>query len=134
MTGNPEPERSVASRTDTTPYRLFLSRLTNSNDASLSANQRDIIISLRQSGHDLEGQQSKERVAKLLPQEIIFGNNVCTFNEIYPEFCDFLSRSGATISSNSAHSNVRKLAQGLYDKVEQKEVAERLAIEIRRGK
>lgn len=73
-------------------------------------------------------------MAELFPSELLLGDDVRSFKAIYSELRDFLNKNGATISHHSGHRIVRQLARGLYDEPEEREVADRLALDIIRGR
>lgn len=114
--------------------RLFLPRLSARDLDSLFADQRWIILTLRQFEPNLEGQPLKKRVAQSFLPELLFWDGVRIFKATFPKLRDFLNRNGATIPHHFAHRLDCQLARGLCEKLEEKEDADRLAPQIINGR
>lgn len=126
-TGNAEPN-------DTTPSREFMPRLTMEELNTLSPNQFGIIMRMQLFDPNINGNQLKERVAELLPPELHFGDDVRAFADIHENIRNYLNKYGVNTPYHSSHRIVRQLANGLYDEAEGREIADRLALDIQRGR
>lgn len=70
---------------------------------------------MRQLDPELADQQLKVHAGDLLPPEFLFEDDVRTFKVVHLELRDSLNRTGATISTHSAHCLLHQTGSGLYD-------------------
>lgn len=89
---------------------------------------------MRQIDPDLARAQLNERVAEQLPPEIFFSYNVRIFSASYPDLQKFLNVRGAKTSPHSAHRIVCQLAREFYKEAKDGGTADRLAIDITKGR
>lgn len=114
--------------------RHCLPRLSIVDMDPLSPNENGIVLITRQIDPEQSEPQFIERVADLLPPELLFSDDIRSSKAIYSELRDFINRSTATIPIQSAHRIVCKLAKSLFYESEKRETADKLPINITRGR
>lgn len=114
--------------------RTFLPRLSADERNGLSLSIIGIVLTIRQLDPEIVGSQPRERVAELFSLKLLFGYDFRTFRGLYIDLRDFLSHSGANLPTHSSHLIVRQLVNSLYDKSEEREIAELVALYIQHGR
>lgn len=115
-------------------HQTFMFRLTTENLLALSSDRKGILLTVQQLSSTIHGLQLKKHVAELLIPYLLVGDDVRKFHVMYPALRDFVNNWGVNIKPHTSHRTVWQWANELYKDVKERELAEKLAVDIQKGR